>query len=496
VFRRSTIEGPSYLFKHALVQDTAYESLLVSKRQQLHARLAQALEATEGADPLELARHYAIAKQAEKAAALYLASGQQLLATSALHEASGSLELGLKEVETLDPSAKRDRLDLDLRVALGAARMASLGWAHSSVGEALEPAFALARKFNDREALGPILWGLWVHTQTRTEFSRAYGWLKELDRAVAEAESPELSVVRDMTAGCQYFWVADYDRAAGFTDHIRANYDAAQHGRIVAYTNHDPLVFSLHWAGSFVDWIVGYPDRSLERIDQALALAHRLNHPFNLAFALTTGAHSMLLSGRIERMLTQCDEAETIIAEEGLGPFAHNVLVRQSRGQALTLAGEHASGYELMKQGNDFWNLSEGRICNAMFWSWMVLGLGGLGRRREAIELIDRAIRHCRETGDCFMEPECLRIKGGLLLAGERPNGDGAAVILEEAVRLARDHGAKSWELRAATDLARLWRERDRNGEARGLLTPVYEWFREGFDTPDLKRAKALLEEL
>ena len=299
-----------------------------------------------------------------------------------------------------------------------------------------------------------------------------------------------------MAAGCQYFCEADYDRAAGFTDHIRANYDPAKHGRIVAYTNHDPLVFSLHWAGSFMDWIVGYPDRSLERMEEALALAHRLNHPFNLAFALTAGSHALRLCGQVARMLSHCDEVEAITAEEGLGPFAQNVLVRQWRGKSRILAGEHAAGYELIKQGNDFYNASDGRVCNALFWSWISMGLGGMGRRREAIDLIDRAVRHCRETGDRYMEPECLRIKGALLLTGDRPDADAAAAALEESVRLARDHGARSWELRAATGLARLWRERDRTGDARGVLAPVYEWLREGFDTPDLKRAKALLEDL
>jgi class 3 adenylate cyclase/predicted ATPase/ABC-type transport system involved in cytochrome c biogenesis ATPase subunit len=496
VFRRSTVEGASYIFKHALVQDAAYESLLVSNRQRLHAKLAHALEESEEPDLLVLARHYSAAGLAEQAAASYLAAGRRLLGASALTEASGALELGLRQAESLDPSARRDRLELDLRVALGTARMARMGWAHSSVAEALEPAFALAGRLNDREALGPVLWGLWVHYQTRTEFPRALEWLAELDKAVGNTEVSELSAVRDMSSGCQYFWQAEYDRASQYTDHIRSTYDEAKHARIVAFTNHDPLCFSLHWAGTFLDWIIGYPDRSLERIEEAVSLARRLNHPFNLAFTLTAGSMGLLLRGESERILVHCDEVDRLAAEEGLGPFAQNVLAYQWRGKAQILNGECASGYGLMKQGNDFWNTAGGGICNALFWSWMCRGLGGMGETTQALELIDRAIAHCRQTGDCYMEPECLRIKGELLLGGGEPDYIAAEAVLRESVQVAQAHKAKSWELRAATSLAGLWQSQGKEAKARDVLAPVYDWFAEGFDSRDLREAKDLLEQL
>lgn len=496
VFRRSTSEGTSYIFKHALVQDAAYESLLISKRQQLHGRLAKAIGSSGDADPLVLARHYVGAGLAERAAQSYLAAGRRLLAASALAEAAGALELGLQQVETLAPSAERDRLELNLCVALGGARMARLGWPHPSVAEALEPAFRMTVKLGNRTSLGPILWGLWVHYQTRTEFQRAHQWLAEFDRAVGDAEISELSAMRDMSSGCQYFWQAEYDRAARHTDHIRATYDEDRYAQIVDFTNHDPLCFSLHWAGSFLDWIIGYPERSLERLEEAVAIARRLKHPFNFAFAMTAGSHGLLLCGSRERMLSHCDEVDRVAMEEGLGPFAENVLAGQWRGMSCILGGEYATGYRLMKQGNDFWNHSDGRICNALFWSWMCLGLGGMGRSSEALALIDRAIAHCRDTGDRYMEPECLRIRGELLLQCDKPDRDAAEATLREAVELAQAHKAKSWELRAATSLGRLWQSSGQDAKARAVLAPVYEWFTEGFDTADQRQARGLLEEL
>jgi class 3 adenylate cyclase len=496
VFRRTTVEGTSYLFKHALVQDTAYESLLLRKRQQLHAKLAGALETTGTADPLILARHFAAAGLAEKAAANYLAAGRHLLATSALPEASAALELGLSQVDALAASRQRDRLELDLRVALGTARMARLGWAHLSVGEALEPAFALAKDLQDREALAPVLWGLWVHYQTRTEFPKAHAWLAEFDRAVGETEVSDLSAARDMSSGCQHFWQAEYEKAASYTAHIRATYDEQSSARIVAITNNDPLCFSLHWAGSFLDWLIGYPDRSLDRLEEAVALARRLGHPFNFAFALTAGSHAFLLRGEAERMLSHCEEVEAVVAEEGLGAFAQQVLVGQWRGMAQILQGEYEPGYELMKNGNDYWNQSHGRICNALFWSWLSRGLDGLGRSAEAQAVIDRAIAHCRDTGDCYMEPECLRLKGELLLAEASAEQGEAERLLRQSIALAQAHKAKSWELRAATSLAGLCQSTGRRAEARAVLSPIYDWFTEGFDTVDLRQAKTLLEAL
>ena len=126
----------------------------------------------------------------------------------------------------------------------------------------------------------------------------------------------------------------------------------------------------------------------------------------------------------------------------------------------------------------------------------LVMGLDGMGEIPQAMALIERAIGHCRETGDCYMEPECLRIRAELLLQGEASNWNAAEAALRESVHLAQAHRAKSWELRAATSLARLWQQQGREEEARGLLAPVYDWFTEGFDTRDLKDAKALLEEL
>lgn len=493
IFRRSGVDGASYIFKHALVQDAAYGSLLTNTRRHVHGQLAAALAKREKPDRLALARHRAGAAQHSEAATLYLTAGRLSLESSALPEAVGALELGLSEAEALPPSTERDKLELDLRIALGTARMASSGWAHPSVAKAFEPAFPLARQFGEPDAYVSILWGLWVHYQTRTDFRRAHAWLDELKTVARENANSELPAVYEMSAGCQCFWEADHARAIAHTDHLREIYEPSRHARLTALTNHDPLVFAQHWAGSLADWIRGYPERSVARMDEAIDHARRIGHPFNLVFALTAGATSLIYLEELDRLLSHCDEAERVAAEEALGPFSERVTIMQWRGGALVMRGEHQRGHSLLKQGNDFWHESGGRICNAMFRSWISLGLSGLGRHEEASRLNTRNVDHCRSTGDRYMEPECIRLQGEFVLAAAKPDRDAAERYFREAVAVACSHGAKSWELRAATSLARLLQTRERGAEAIACLEPVVDWFSEGLDTTDLRRAKDVL---
>ncbi|MCP4327854.1 MAG: AAA family ATPase [Alphaproteobacteria bacterium] len=493
IFRRTGVAEERYIFKHALVQDAAYASLLKSSRQPLHARLARALEETRDPDALELARHHFAAGAYERSAGLFLSAGQKLLEASAVAEAIGALEQGLVAMQALPPSRDRDRLELDIRIALGAGRMANFGWAHPSVSEAFEPAYPLARSFGDNVALASILWGLWVHYQTRTNFPQAHEWLSELRTVAGENSETDLPVVYDMSAGCQYFWEADYEHAVVHTDHLKEIYVPERHARIASLTNHDPLVFSQHWAGSLAEWIRGYPDRSIERLDEAVSLARKIGHPFNLMFALTAGATALIYRGEADRLLEFCDEAEKVVTEEALGQFSMNVCVYQWRGAARIQQREFGIGHSLAVKGNEYWTMSGGGICTAMMRSWIVLGLQGLGRIDEALGLNAGNITHCRETGDRYMEPECIRLQGELMLRVSDPDLEAAEHFFREAVTIAGAHDAKSWELRAAMSLADLLGSRDRHKDAIACLEPVLGWFTEGLETADLRRACALL---
>jgi class 3 adenylate cyclase/predicted ATPase len=492
----SKADEARFIFKHALVQDAAYASLVTATRCSLHERLALALEKTPDPDPLELGRHFLESNHLDRAARLYLEAGKNALEASALPEAIGALEIGLRAANGVNSSVDRDGLELDIRVALGTARMASFGWAHPSVSEAMEPAFQLAEATSNYDALGSILWALWVHYQTRTDFPRAHEWLAQLKSLASEKPQSDLPIIYDMSAGCQYFWEADYTRALDHTDRLKSAYEPEKHARITRLTNHDPLVFAQHWAGSLADWIAGRPDSSVERLDEAINLARQIGHPFNLVFALTAGATALIYLNQTKSLLDCCDEAALVTEREALGPFSENVNVMQWRGAAYVVEGEFERGYNLLKQGNEFWTNSGGRICTAMFRSWIVLGLVGLDRIEEAANLNTDNIQHCRLTGDCYMEPECLRLAGELALRARTPNVEAAQNYFNEAIALARSHEAKSWELRSALSLARLLQSQNSRNEAIAVLEPVFESFTQGFGTEDLQEAKTLLTSL
>ena len=244
-----------------------------------------------------------------------------------------------------------------------------------------------------------------------------------------------------------------------------------------------------------LQWITGYPERSVADVEDSLSLARRLGHPFNLVFALTAGSDCLINLGDADRMFAQCEEAQAVVDEEGLGQFAEDLMVNNWLGRAYALREEYEIGYELTRRCNSHWDAAGGGICCARFWSTEAIELGGMGRRDEALQLIDRAIMHCRKTGDRWMEPEVLRVKGDLLLAGEHPDKNAAETAFSESLQVARDHKAKSWELRAAMSLTQLWQSQGRESRAPEILIPIFEWFTEGFDTADLKEAKALLEQ-
>lgn len=495
IFRRQRIAGEHFVFKHALIQDAAYGSLLSSQRAAVHRRIAAALERRGSVEPAVLARHHMEAGNAVRAAELFMQAGQTSLGRSALDEAIGAFEKGLEAAEHIEPGRPRERLELDLRVGLGTARMARFGWAHPSVSDALEKAFPLAVSFEDEDALCSVLWGLWVHYQTRTEFPKAWIWLKRLEKCAATAPGSGLEMVNDMSVGCQHFWEAAYDKALFHTDRLARSYDRDRHSRITGLTNHDPLVFSQHWAGSLAEWIAGHPDRSLERMEEALTLARKIGHPFNLVFALTAGATALYYLGRGAELLACNDEADVVAEREALGPFSKHVNIYQWRGAALLQLEDAAEAHRLLKIGNDFWSASGGRICTAMFRGWLVESLVALGRPDEAWRLNEANLGHCRQTGDRYMEPECLRLRAVFMSLRGSPR-EAIDAAFDDAIRAADAQGARSWKLRTATSLASHLIERGQAKEARAWLEPALRDIESegtGRDVAEAQRVLSLL---
>ena len=495
VFSRGAPPLSTYLFKHALLRDAAYDSLLRNRKRQYHSRIVTYLEGQNPLDAVRAAVNAAAAGEPRKAAEFFLQAGRTSMASGTFGEAISQLRLGLSESARLPEGQDRDRMELDLRVALGTAEMAVKGWAADEIVEVLNPAIPIAKSLGDDLALGLSLFSIWIYHATRAEMETSQLWLAEMDQVALSNDSPDLQMVADTAASMNYFWIGDYEKAALRRVRTLRNYRADQHGHLVHYMNHDPYATVLQWAGATQLWVQGYPEQALAAIDKAIAHARTLESPFAVVFALTLGSLALIEMGEAERMLTQCAEASAICDEIGL-PFIRIVSCESLRGRALVSLHKDSEGVETLLQSTALWEAVGGRTTYGEYTSRLAAGLGRLGRFEEALEQSGKSLAHQSRTRETWYYPESLRNHAVLLLSLPEPRCGEAIDYLIQACALAKRQGARSFELRATTTLAAHLAETGERAAALSSLAPVLEQFTEGFDTPDLIAARRLLDRL
>jgi class 3 adenylate cyclase/tetratricopeptide (TPR) repeat protein len=495
-FQQGTVPHAVYTFKHALVQDAAYDSMLKSRRQQLHQAIAETLEARwpETADtaPELLAQHYTAAGQAEAAVPYWRRAGEVALKRFALAEAAAHLQAGLALVERLPAGAARERAELELRTLLTPALVAVRGWAAPEVGGLLEPALALARSLRHRESYLPLLHGLWVHHMSAGRHAEAMGFAQELLKAGADTGDDLLEICGHRAAMTSHFWMGRLAEAQEHGDRIRALYDLERHRPIAALTNNDPLTADGSYRAQYL-WMLGYPDQALALSDAKDELARRRGHPFDLAFAMTVGALAWDYAGRPEELIQRAEEAAAVGREHGL-PLMSEVMAEIVAGIAWLRAGRVEESVERLQR-------SLADLLRTGHRAWVpyvraVLGeaLARAGDPAAGLRCVEESLAQVERQDERVHLAEILRLQGWILSVQGRT--DDAQRSLCAALEVARAQGTRSWELRAATTLARLLVARGERGKARALLTPVYGWFTEGFDTRDLTEARTLIEEL
>jgi class 3 adenylate cyclase/tetratricopeptide (TPR) repeat protein len=497
-FQRGTPPDAVYIFKHALVQDAAYDSLLRARRQQLHGKIATAIEEhlphTAATEPELLARHYTEAKQPDKAIPLWQKAGSVALGHLALVEAIAHLNKGLELVAALPPSAERDGSELDLRTRLGTAWMALRGWPAQDVWDSLYPALGPANALCRNDALLPILWGLFLHVSTRGRIAESLRWVRQLMNAAETYCVPDLLIVGHLAATMAYFLLGDPINAREHADRVLALYSKEQHGHLAGILNIDPKTLSLIFSAQST-WILGYPEQALKIFNAGHDHARQVGHPFALAWALTSGGLVFDYLGEPDEWLKRIEEGDRVARENSL-PFLTEAMVPSCSGRALIRKGRVVDGMGLAQRGLTAWEAGGGRQGTPHLKSTLAEGLAQLGDLAGALVLIDEAIAQIERSGweERCQYAEILRVKGWLLARKGDPEAAERAYIA--SLDWARTQQAKSWELRTATSYARLMRDHGRAREARELLAPVYGWFTEGFDTLDLKEAKQLRDEL
>ncbi len=496
-FRKGIPPDATYTFKHALVQDSAYDSLLKKRRQELHGKIAFVIQArfpdVVDSKPELLAHHLTGANKNAAAIVMWRKAGELSLDRMALTEAISHFNRGLELVPKLAASLERDANELELRVPMGMAWLALNGWPAPEVWNSLHPALPLAKSLGRNVALLPILWGLRANVHSRGRVAEALPWAQEMLGAAQETGDPNLLISAQIGLCVCYFWLGKLTESLEHEKNVMAIYDADKFRHIVDLVNHDPKTSALVYA-SQATWMLGFPERALRLGDEAVEHARLIGHPFDLGFALHMDSLVHDYRDEPEEMRQRAMECERLGRENSL-PVLFEVLAPDSLAIALIKEGSVAQGLARRKNVPEFWrNRTRG---NVMYTRPPLIEAMVLSEQYDdAQRLIDAQIEQIERPGweQRVHYAEILRVKGWML--GIKADLAGAEKYYLASLDWAREQKSKSWELRTSTSLARLWQQQGKHRDAHELLAPVYNWFTEGFDTKDLKEARALLEEL
>jgi class 3 adenylate cyclase/tetratricopeptide (TPR) repeat protein len=480
-----------FAFKHALLRDAIYDSLLKSRRQQIHADIATILESDYPElvenQPEVLAYHYQEAGNHQLAIRCWLESGHRALMRSANVEAIASFRRALQLLSALPETPDWNHQEIDVQLALGIPLIAVQGYASAETREAFSRARALCLKLGNVPEYFQALFGLWGHSWMSGKNEDALHMADEfMSRARALSETVPLMVAHRVM-GSTLLTVGDFQSSA---DHFENAIRLSSQGKEPLYNLYvvEPHAASLLLL-SWDLWFLGYPDRSLARVSEALHLAQELGHPYTTAFAHYMASVVHLLRGDAIRAFEAAEKSLEISREQRFSLYA--ILSKISRGRAVGDLGRVEEARAEIALG-----IGEARrhgvgFMLPMMESWLADMHAKAGEKEYALSIVEGALANVG-NGKSW-EAELHRQRGELLLALNPSNVGNAQSNLEKSIEVARDQSAKSLELRAATSLAELWRTQGRSNEARALLEPVLRWFEEGADTADLLRARNAL---
>jgi class 3 adenylate cyclase/predicted ATPase len=516
LYQRGLPPQARYVFKHALIQDAAYQSLLKSKRQQYHKQIAQVLEErfpeTRETQPELLAHHYTEAGLIAQAIPYWQRAGQKAIERSASVEAISHLTKGLELLKPLPDTPERAQQELTLQIALGVPLMATKGYAASEVGQAYARARELYQEQEVEETpqLFPVLWGLWAFYCNRAELHTARELAEQQLALTQSLQDPVLLVEARFTLGVTLFFLGEFIPAQDLLEQGVALYDPQQHRSLAVLSGFDPGVATLSWA-THVWWYLGYPDQALTRSHEALAQAQGLSHPYSSAFALGHNAWIHLYRREWQVAQEQAEAVITLCAEQGFAQMLAQGCIQL--GWALAEQGQAEEGIVQTRQGLAAWRAMGTELWRPYYLALLAEVYGKVGRAEEGLTILAEAFDLVRKTGERSWEAELYRLKGQLTLQKFQvlcfkfqvedslaSSVQGLESEAEEcflkAIAIARKQQAKSLELRAVMSLSQLWQQQGKKEEARQMLAEIYGWFTEGFDTADLQEAQALLDSL
>ncbi|MGA2842763.1 MAG: adenylate/guanylate cyclase domain-containing protein [Steroidobacteraceae bacterium] len=504
LFRQGVPPHATYLFKHALVQDAAYGTLLREPRRALHSRIADTIESqfAEIAErqPELLARHCTEAGLIEKAARLWGKAGQRSLARSALVEAAEQLTRALAQIAALPGTTALRREQINLQVALINALMYVKGYAAPEPRAAveqtrlfIEQAEAMGEPPEDPLLLFSVLYGFWVASYVAFNGDVMCEFAAQL-LALAEKQGATVPLMIGHRAmGISLASTGDIAESRVHYNQAISLYDAAEHRRLATRFGVDAGVSVLSYR-SWTRWMLGYPEAALADADQALKDAREIGQAATLMYALTITSFTHVYCANYAAANAEADELVALADEKGALFWKAAGMMHQ--GFLLALTGKASDAVQKLTFGITAYRSTGSEVYVPAYLSLLARTYAVLGQFDDARRCIGEAMTAVETTKERWCEADIHRIVGEIALMSPEADAAKAEAYFERALAVARAQQAKSWELRAAMSMARLWRGQGKRDAARELLAPVYGWFTEGFDTLDLKQAKALLDEL
>jgi predicted ATPase len=504
----------TYTFKHALLQEVTYSSLLTRARQQIHLHVAQVLSARfpeiAETQPELLAQHYTAAGRAAEAVTYWQRAGQRANERAAYVEALAHLTRGLDVLTTLPDTAERVQHELLLQVTLSASLVATKGYIAPEVKRTYDRALALCRHVGESSQFFPAVFGLFRFALVRGELSVAHELAEHLVLLAQRAADPLLLVGAHAAFGATLWHRGELTASLTQLEQGIAVSKRQQHRVLLLQYGEDLGVVCLGVAALGLH-LLGYPAQALARSRACVARAHEASHPFLLAQALVGSCmfHQMRREGA--RVREQVQTAMTLLTAHGLSP-EWLALATMLLGWALAVLGQATEGLAQLCQGLDRYRSLGGELRLPWFLALLAEAYGQAGQREEGLRVLADARTLVDKTSERVYEAELYRLQGQLTLAPSHVQGPAssstqphatsltahaeAESCFLKAMEIARQQQAKTLELRAALSLARLWQQQGKHTAARALLAPLYGWFTEGFDTVDLQEAKVLLDTL
>jgi class 3 adenylate cyclase/tetratricopeptide (TPR) repeat protein len=487
----------NYIFKHALLEDALYNSLVKAKRQQFHARISEAMESrfpqTVETQPELLAHHFTEAGLPAKAVAYWLRAGLRSREQSANAEAIGHLTKGLSLLETFEKARARDEHELEFLTALGPAYIAVRGYAAPQVGPVLLRARELCRQIGDERRLFGIMLGLWEWRLVRGDLRLCVDLAAEGLAFAERLHDPGILMEALFMPGVTMFYRGQFADARAFYEKAVAAYDDRGRTKFwTAYTGHDAGVTHRCYLALAL-WHLGYPDQALRLDRETRELARTIGHPFSLGHAVDFTACLNQFCRLGPEVLAAAEEEITIGKEQGFQLW--HALGTIHKGAGILLQGKPAEALPFLQKGLDSFRATGAELRVPYYLS--MLGNAYLRLRcfEDSLSTINEGLAVAEKNDDRFQQAELHRLRGELLLA-QSSDQAAAEECFRQAIETAQRQQSKAWELRASASLARLWEKQGRRAEAHATLATTYNSYTEGFTTPDLVDAALLLEAL